>query len=322
MVKILTHRPSTTQPIQNYRHQVKPNRRPFWLPASGFYVLAAAAAIFVFFVILAAFRDGRDEMPWTTAGIASSIILAGAVLLREVVFRGARNRLLDTQRQLDRNLKATPAVRNGTIQDPNKLTLEKNAAILKEIKQKSDAAKVLGKMPAGHKEVFEMCDRYIEVARNELKTITPGSPRLGPLLRGREMAENMHRFHLLQWAEIETRTLMHEARHIQKFNDKLATAQKAIAIVDSALEYYPGEENLRESGEALREFVASIKLSNWIERAERAAFKGNYKQAKKLYNDALFFVSKEVPGEENRKIAAAKISEELEKIKGLENVAE
>ena len=229
------------------------------------------------------------------------------------------NHMLDTQRQLDRNLKATPAVRNGAIQDPNKLTLEKNTAILREIKQKSDAAKVLGKMPAGHKEVFEMCDRYIEVARNELKTITPGSPRLGPLLRGREMAENIHRFHLLRWAEIETRALMHEARHIQKFDDKLATAQKAAAIVDSALEHYPDAENLRESGEALREFVASVKLSNWMERAERAAFKGNYKQAKKLYNDALFFVSKEVSGEENRKIAITKINEELAQIEQLGN---
>ena len=322
METILAHRQSTTQPVQQYRHQVKTNRRPFWLPASGFYVLAVAVAIFVFFVILAIFRDGVEEMPWAAAGIASSIVLAGAVLLREVVFRGARNRLLDTQRQLDRSLKATSGVRNGAIQDPNKLTLEKNAAILREIKQKSDAAKVLGKMPAGHKEVYEMCDRYIEVARNELKTIGPGSPRLGPLLRGREMAEGFHKFHLLRWAEIETRALMQEARHAQKFNDKLATAQKAVAIVDSALEHYPDDKSLSESGDALREFVASIKLSNWIERAERAAFKGNHKQAKKLYNDALFFVNKEVPGEENRKMAAAKINEELAKIIELENAAE
>jgi hypothetical protein len=261
-------------------------------------------------------------MPWATAGMVSSIILAGAVMLREVVLRGARNRLLDTQRQLDRSIKATPAVRNGAIQDPNKLTLEKNAAILSEIKQKSDAAKVLGKMPAGHKEVFEMCDRYIAVASNELKTIAPGSPRLGPLLRGREMAEKAHKFHLLQWAEIETRALMQEARHIQKFNDKLATAQKAAAIVDSALDHYPDEESLSESGEALREFIASVKISNWAERAERAAFKGNYKQAKKLYKDALYFVSKEVPGEENRNSAIAKINEELAKINGLENATE
>jgi len=130
METILAHRQSTTQPVQQYRHQVKTNRRPFWLPASGFYVLAVAVAIFVFFVILAVFRDGVEEMPWAAAGIASSIVLAGAVLLREVVFRGARNRLLDTQRQLDRSLKATAGVRNGTIQDPNKLTLEKNAGMI------------------------------------------------------------------------------------------------------------------------------------------------------------------------------------------------
>jgi hypothetical protein len=226
------------------------------------------------------------------------------------------------QRQLDRSLKATQSARAGAIQDGNKLTLEKNTAILREIKQKSDAAKVLGKMPAGHKEVFEMCDSYISIARNELKTIGAGSPRIAPLLRGREMAEEFHKFHLLQWAEIETRSLMQDAKHLSKFNDKLAAAQKAAAIVDSALDHYPENESLRESGEALKEFVASIKIANWIERAERAAFKGNYKQAKKIYNDVLFFVQREVPGEENRRIAAARVNDELARIKQLEDTTE
>jgi tetratricopeptide (TPR) repeat protein len=229
---------------------------------------------------------------------------------------------LETQRQLDRTLKATRPAPTGRNHDGNKLTLEKNSAILREIKQKSDAAKVLNKMPAGHKEVFEMCDRYISIAGNELKTIGAGSPRLAPLIRGREMAEEFHKFHLLQWAEIETRSLMQEARHLQKFNEKLALAQKAVAIVDSALDHYPDDENLQESGEALKEFVASIKISNWVERAEKAAFKGNYKQAKKLYNDALFFVQREVPGDENRQIAVAKITDGLTKLNDLKDATE
>jgi hypothetical protein len=318
----LIRRPKKTESIERNRHSPKRSRRPFWLPASGFYVLAAAAAIFVFFLIWSILHDGSDEKPWATAGISASIVLAGAVLLREVVLRGARNRLLETQRQLDRSLKATQPVRSGMNHDGNKLTLEKNAAILQEIKQKSDAAKVLGKMPAGHKEVFDMCDRYISVTGDELKNIGAGSPRLAPLLRGREMVEEFHKFHLLQWAEIETRSLMQEARHLQKFNEKLALAQKAVVIVDSALDHYPNDENLKESSKALKEFVASIKISNWVERAEKAAFKGNYKQAKKLYNDALFFVQREVNGDDNRQIAAAKITDGLTKINGLEDATE
>jgi tetratricopeptide (TPR) repeat protein len=115
---------------------------------------------------------------------------------------------------------------------------------------------------------------------------------------------------------------MQEARHLQKFNEKLALAQKAVAIVDSALDHYPDDENLQESGEALKEFVASIKISNWVERAEKAAFKGNYKQAKKLYNDALFFVQREVPGDENRQIAVAKITDGLTKLNDLKDATE
>ena len=41
-----------------------------------------------------------------------------------------------------------------------------------------------------------------------------------------------------------------------------------------------------------------------------------------MYNDALFFVSKEVTSEENRNIAIAKINDELAKIIGLENETE
>jgi hypothetical protein len=135
------------------------------------------------------------------------------------------------------------------------------------------------------------------------------------------MAEDLHRFHLLKWAEIEARTLTYGAKSRVKINEKIAEAQKALAVVESALAHYPDELNLRESGDALREFIASIKTANWIERAERAAFKGNYKQARKLYNDALFYIEREVGSRYDVDAAAERINLELERINMLENEA-
>jgi hypothetical protein len=37
-------------------------RRPFWLPASNYYVLAFAIAVAVFFVVWGILQDGGDDM--------------------------------------------------------------------------------------------------------------------------------------------------------------------------------------------------------------------------------------------------------------------
>jgi tetratricopeptide (TPR) repeat protein len=207
---------------------------------------------------------------------------------------------------------------HSSTHENNKLTLEKNSELLHEIRVKSDAAKILGKLSDGHREVFEMCARYLAVNGRELTRVNPGSPRLAALLKGKDIAENFHKFHLLQWAEIEARNLTSEARSRSKVSDKIESAQKALSVVDSALKFYPNELNLRDSVEALTEFIASIKMSDWIDRAERAEFKKNYKHAKKLYMDALFFLERDSVNLENRDLAAEKIRTEIERIENLQ----
>lgn len=309
--------PNTTKSLQPFGNRLTKRHRPFWLPASNYYVLAFAIATAMFFLVWAVLNDGGDQTPWTFAGVTASGVLAAAVFLREVILRNARYRFLESQRRLDMSLKGL-SFQSGDVEHPKKLTIEKNAAILREIKQKSDAAKVLGKMPDGHKEVFEICERYLSVNRDELKNVGGGSPRLPSLLKGREIAEEFHRFHLLRWAEIEARNLTHGARSRVKTNEKIAEAQKALVVIESALAHYPDDLNLRESGDALTEFIASVKTANWIERAERAAFKGNYKQAKKLYRDALFYLDREVGDRFDTGAAAEKIHLELQRMEQLE----
>jgi hypothetical protein len=280
-------------------------------------VLAVAIAIAFFFLLWGILHDGLDDAPWIPAGIAASVLLCCAVFLREVILRRARRRFLAAQRRLDESLNWR-TLRNDRGRDPNKLTIERNRSILAEIKRKSDAARVLSKLAEGHLEVFEMCAEYLVINANELRTISVGSPRLAPLHRGREMVKEFHRYHLLQWTEIEARSLTQEARNRVNISERLETAQRALMVIDSALHYYPDERNLLESEDALKEFIASIKISDWIERAERAAFKGRYKQALSLYRDALFYLGREHVKSDERELIAGRISAEIERIRQME----
>lgn len=313
----MSRRPNRPLPVQRYRGGAPVYRRPFWLPASNYYVLSIAITIAFFFLVWGVLHDGTADAPWIPAGISASLLLCSAVFLREVVLRRARRRYITAQRALDDSLSWRVVAERS--RNPNKLTLEKNTAILKEIVQKSDAAKVLAKLSDGHWEVFEMCGEYLTISSNELKTVAVGSPRLAALHLGREKVRELHRYHLLRWAEIEARSLTQDARNRAKISERLDVAQRALAVIGSALEFYPEESSLLESEEALREFVASIKISHWIERAERAAFKNNYKQALSLYRDALFYLGRENVKSEEKSLIAERINSEIEKIRALES---
>ncbi len=289
-------------------------RRPFWLPASNYYILTFAVAIAFFFLVWGLLHEENDDMAYVPAGIGASLVLVGAVFLREVVLRKARNRYLLIERKLDYNL-SNLAWHRPPNNNPNKLTLEKNAAIIGEIRKKSEAAQVLGKLSDGHWEVFEMCNEYLALNESEIENVGVGSPRLAGLRRGKEVVGELHRYHLLTWAEIEARQLTQEAKNRVTMSEKLKTAQKALTVLDSALQFYPDETKLLESEAALKEFVASIKVSHRLEQAERAAFKGNYKRAISHYRDALLFLARENVQEEEKEIIAEKINTEISKLR-------
>jgi hypothetical protein len=312
----LTGRPNRTNQLRRFPPPVKYDtakyRRPFWLPASNYYILAAAVAIAFFFLVWGILHDG-DEAPWVPAGIGGSAILIGAVLLREIVLRKARNRYLLVQKKLDFTLD-TAALHAKANASEKKLTLERNAQIIKQIQKKSDAAKVLMKLSDGHQEVFELCGEYLEINRRELETVGAGSPRLAGLRRGREIIRDLHKFHLMAWAEIESRQLTQEARNRATITEKTETAQKALGVIQTALQFYPEERRLVESEEAVREFVTSIRVSHFVEQAERSAFKGNYKRAINHYKDALFFLARENKPSRDTDLLAEKINLEIQKI--------
>lgn len=292
-------------------------RRPFWLPASNYYILAASVTAAFFFLVWGILHEGDEETPFIVAGIGASLVLGSAVVIREIFLRKARHRYLLVERKLDYNVKNFSLPSKLSNNDFDKLTLEKNAAIVKEIQKKSETVRGLGNFSNGHLEVFEICNKYLSVAEKQLETVRVGSPRLAGLRRGREIVSELHRYHLLSWAEIEARELTQKARIYVTVSEKLNTAQEALNIVESALQFYPQEARLTESESALRDFIASIKISHWIEQAERSVYKGNYKRAISLYRDALFFLDREDLKNEDREAIADKINVEIESLRQL-----
>jgi len=292
-------------------------RRPFWLPASNYYILATSVTIAFFFFVWGILHEGDEETPLMIAGIGASLMLGSAVVIREIFLRKARQQYLLVERKLDYNMKSFSSNARLSENDFNKLTLEKNAAIIKEIQKKSDTTRGLENLSSGHLEVFEICNKYLSVAEKELETVRVGSPRLAGLRRGREIVGKLHRYHLLSWAEIESRELTQKAQNYATVSEKLNTAQEALSVLESALQFYPQESRLTESESALKDFIASIKVSHWIEQAERSAFKGNYKRAISLYRDALFFLARENLKNKDREVIADKINLEIESLREL-----
>lgn len=277
------------------------------MPASNYYVLAFAGATAFFFVVWGILDGEGVKSPWQTAGVSACVLLCGAVVMREIFIRRAENRFLrQPPPQSSRNF--------GNGRDANRLTAEKVAAILKEIQRKSDAANVLDKIASGHREVYETCVVFIHRIESELPYVKPGSPRLAALIKGRIAAADLHKFHTMRWAEIESRALTAEASLRVEPAERIRAAQNALEVIDRALDAYPAETSLLQSRHLLSELTVSIKVSHAVEEAEKAAFRGDYSDARKHYRDALFYLGREDTQSTERTRAAQRILEEMEKL--------
>ena len=231
-----------------------------WLPAVGFYliILVLAAASFVFILGLSTAADERSE--WLTAGLVAACVIIAGIALREVILRSVRERRVADRIRLDRNLRHSALIKNE--REASKFTLEKNTAALENIRKKSDAANLFGRISAGHREVFELCDEYRGIVAKEMPNVRPNSPRLPAFAKGSAVAGKLHHHHMLRWAEIETRSFTDEAQEAETAIAKAGFAQRAKAAIDFALSYYPNDRALRESAEVLDEIIVSLNGSD------------------------------------------------------------
>jgi hypothetical protein len=297
---------------------VSRDRVPLWIPALNYYLLAIVAAAALFLAVWAALYDGYDDTPWIVAGISAAAFISSLFLFREVILRRYHRRALAARRLSHQLRSAVPGKRHEDT--GNKITLQRNEEILRDIRTKSDAAKVLGKFADAHKEVFDLCEQYLTVASAEISAARPGSPRIPALLKGSKFATGRHRTHMLKWAEIKARSFTSEAGGSGRLNAKIEAAEDALNAVDRTLEVYPDESALVESRAVLRVFLVSARIKNSIEKAERASKRGSGKRAVEHYRAALADLQNSDVEFSEREVIFERIQSEIGRISKLADV--
>lgn len=297
----------------------KTPERPLWLSTAGYLLIALTASLSLFFIVWGLLHDGGEgrETSWIPAGIAAFIIMFIAVIAREVVLRRVRTQYLLKYDQFGAPL-PPPAAHSKPKVKSKKFTLEENAAALVLIQRLSDEANSSVATAEKHLEAFKACQEYLEIAESELNKVHLSSPRLPALKNGQEGVKVLHKHHLLNWAAEETRRMTREAAVMLTLDEKIESANKALETLNFALQFYPQDEQLLDSLIAVREFINSLRIADWIENAERAAFKGNYPQAIDLYQDALFYLQRETLFDSlEHDSTVQKLNEEIDKLRSL-----
>ena len=279
------------------------------MPSASSYMLASGAtAAALFFILWWMLNSSGDEAPWVPAGLASSVVMLVAVAAREVVMRRAWARyILEKDR---REQSASESKKQGS--SSRSRSIDSYSAMLRALQKQSAEANAPGALPEAHLDAYLACQEYLEGANDALRSATLGNESRVALRSGQERARALARQHLLNWARGSSRALTNEAQQRVRVSDKIETARRALEVIDSTLSLYPDEAELRASELAVREFIASVKVSHWVELAERAAFKGYYARAIDRYRDALFYLSRETMSEERRAETAERINREID----------
>jgi heme exporter protein D len=277
--------------------------------ASGYMFATGAVAIALFFTLWWMLHSSGDDAPWVPAGLAASVVMLVAIAAREVVMRRAWTRYILEQ---DRREQTKSEASQRDLNSSGSRATDSNSAALRSIKKQCAEADAPGALPEAHLEAYLSCQEYLENADESLRSTAVRNETRMAIRTGQEHVRGLARRQLLDWARQSTRALTHEAQQRVRLSDKIETAQRALGVIDSALKLYPEETALRESEVAVQEFIASVKVSHWVELAERAAFKGYYGRAIDRYRDALFYLSRGQMNEEKRAETAARIGREIE----------
>jgi tetratricopeptide (TPR) repeat protein len=268
---------------------------------------AAAAAAAVLFFILWWILQG-EESPWVPAGLAASVVMLVAVSAREIVVRRSVARYLleqDKHRERPRESGRAPS------KLVNMQSVSSHASALRVVQKRSANADASDSNPEAHLETYRLCADYLASAEEALRAQGLAPENRVALRSGQDRVRTLQKHHLLTWARSSARTLTHEAQQRARLYEKVETANRALDCIDSALKVYPDEEELNESAGAVREFIISSRVAHWVELAERASFKGNYRRAIDCYRDALFYLTRDAPTDD-RGAAAERVTREIE----------
>ena len=282
---------------------------------AGYMAVAGGLALALFWAIWWLLRSDGEEAPWLPAGLAAGFVILAAAAAREVVMRRAWARYT---REMDMVMGASDPPRSSAkakSATANWTGMQAQVAALRGLQQRLAELDAANTPPEAHHEAYRLCEQYLASTEEVLRAPGGAAEMRAALRSGQERVRGLQRKHLLSWARGETTRLTHEAQRRVRVTDRIETAQRALEVLDEALRLYPGEQELRDSSLAVRNFVASVKVGQWVEMAERAAFRGKYERAVARYRDALFYLSRVDMGEDAREEAAARIQREIEMLR-------
>jgi hypothetical protein len=280
--------------------------------ANGYILVSGAAAGGLFFMLWWMLHSSGDDAPWIPAGLAASVVMLVALAAREVVMRRAWTRyLLEHDRREPTQSGPNVRDRAGSTSSRSR-TVDSHSAAFRAVQRQSSEAEAADALPEAHLDTYFSCQEYLESADESLRSGVIRSETRNALRAGTEEVRILARRHLLQWAREAARGWTEEAQRRVRVSDKIETAQHALDVLGSALTRYPDEKELRESEAAVQEFIASVRVTHWVELAERAAFKGHYLRAIDRYRDALYFLSRAEVNDANRADTAERIGREIE----------
>ena len=305
-------------PQQRARGQASgPRRRPQpRMPSTAGYMFAAGGlALALFWVIWMLLRSDGDEAPWIPAGLAAGFVILFAAAAREVVMRRAwarYTREMELVMGASDYVRAAPRAKTSSNNWPG---MQAQVASLRALQQRLAELDAPNTPPESHLEAYKLCEQYLAGSDETLRSPGGAAEMRAALRSGQERVRALQRKHLLSWARGEATRLTHEAQRRVRHSDKIETAQRALEVLGEALRVYPGEQELVDSSAALKNFVASVKVGQWVEMAERAAFRGKYARAVARYRDALFYLSRADMSEDARDEAGVRIQREIEMLR-------
>lgn len=315
----LLHTRSAEQTAQNARTRTqtgaarrRAHPQPRMPSTVGYMAVAGGLSLALFWAIWLLLHTDGDEAPWIPAGLAAGFVILIAAAAREVVMRRAWARYA---REMELLMGAGDAARVSFKLKPaaaSRSGMQAQVAALRGLQQRLAELDAAGAPPEAHLEAYRLCEQYLAGADDALRAPGGAAEMRVALRSGQERARALQRRHLLAWARGETTRLTQEAQRRVRLSDRIETAQRALEVLGDALKIYPDEQELRDSTVAVRDFIASVKIGQWVEMAERASFRGKYARAVARYSDALFYLSRADMGEDAREEAATRIQREIE----------
>ena len=285
--------------------------RPRLPSTTGYMVTACAISLTLFLTLWWMLASSDVEAGWIPALLAASAVMLVALAGREVAMRRAWARY--TQ-ELEMEMRGETAARG---QRPRRehMGARTSATALRALRQRLTELDAPGAQPVAHLEAYRLCAQYLASTEEALRAARMSTDARATVRAGQERVRVWQRRHMLAWARGSAQGLTREAKRQAQVAERVETAQRALEIIEEALQAYPDETELRDSAAAVREFIAAAQIAHWVELAERSIFKGHYEQAIDHYHDALFYLSRAEMNEATRAAAARRITRQVEMLR-------